>query len=225
MIWEGRASLLVLGDYVILERIGKGGMGKVFKAIHRVLNQPVAIKMLRPETQQNVSAVRRFCQEVRTAAHLRHPNIVATYDACEQSGVQYLVMEYVPGSNLSAALKTGGPIHPLRGLDYILQAAKGLEYAHNRHIVHRDIKPSNLLLDDKETIKITDLGLARIVEEENLAVGETLAERLTAPGQMLGSIDYVSPEQSAGHASIRPPVGHLFAGLHALDDSDRQAAL
>lgn len=196
MIWEGRAQLLVLGQYVLLERIGKGGMGEVFKATHRCLNRPAAIKMLRPETQQSIAAVRRFCQEVHTAAQLSHPNIVTTYDACEKAGVQYLVMEYVSGCSLSVALKTRGPFHPLQGLNYALQAARGLEYAHHRHVVHRDIKPSNLLLDDQETIKISDMGLARIIEEESLAVGETFVQRLTASGQLLGSVDYVSPEQA-----------------------------
>ena len=155
----GRAKSLILGAYTILDKIGAGGMGQVFKAQHRKMKRLVAIKMLPPAMTKDAAAVARFQREVEAAAKLRHPNIVAADDAAEANGVHFLVMEYVEGKDLSAMVKKNGPFPVNKAVNYILQAARGLEFAHSEGVVHRDIKPANLLLDKKEVVKILDMGL------------------------------------------------------------------
>ncbi len=190
-------SGLVFGECTILGKIGEGGMGQVFKARHCRLNRMVAVKVLSADTMDSDEAVKRFRQEVRVAAQLSHPNIVTTHDAREQDGQQFLVMEYVEGRDLATVLESQGPLPVAQAIDCVLQAARGLQYAHSQGAIHRDIKPGNLLLASDGTIKVVDMGLARIQEpEEQLRETATLAERLTQRGQMLGTVDYMSPEQA-----------------------------
>lgn len=197
MLLDGKGDRLLLGDYLLSDKIGEGGMGQVVKAVHRARGQVAAVKVLRVEWLESRTAVQRFHQEVEVATRLKHENIVATYDAGVQDGTHYLAMEYVEGCDLAAMLDRGGALPVSVAVGYVLQAAKGLEYAHSHGVIHRDIKPANLLLDRNGTIKILDMGLARIDEPEEAGVGATLAERLTRTGQMLGTVDYVSPEQAA----------------------------
>src|SRR6476661_1047158 len=143
-VWRGKGKSLVLGNYLLLEKIGQGGMGAVYKAEHRRMKRIVAIKMLPSNLLKNPAAAARFQREVVAAAKLRHPNIVAADDAAEANGVHFLVMEYVDGQDLSATVKSGGPLPVNKAVNYILQAARGLEFAHSEGIVHRDIKPANL---------------------------------------------------------------------------------
>lgn len=192
-IYQGKTRALVMGNYVVLERLGTGGMGQVFKAQHRRMERIVAIKILPPETTRSEEAVKRFHREVKAAARLVHPNIVTAYDADEARGVHFLVMEHVDGENLSALVKRSGPMPVQQALACAHQAAKGLEYAHGEGVIHRDIKPSNLLLDKRGTIKILDMGLARI--EETMDADALPAEELTQAGYVMGSVDYMSPEQ------------------------------
>lgn len=188
---------LVFGDCTILAKIGEGGMGQVFQARHRRLDRTVAVKVLAADTMDSDEAVKRFRQEVRVAARLSHPNIVTTHDAGEQDGQQFMVMEYVEGRDLATVVKSQGPLPMAQAIDCVLQAARGLEHAHAQGAIHRDIKPGNLLLATDGTIKVVDMGLARIQEpEEQLPETATLAERLTQRGQMLGTVDYMSPEQA-----------------------------
>ena len=161
LLWQGKGKNLVLGNYVLLEKIGQGGMGTVYKAEHRRMKRLVAIKMLPPAMMKDKAAAARFQREVEAAAKLRHSNIVAADDADCANGVHFLVMELVEGSDLSALVKKNGPFPVAQAVNYALQAARGLEFAHKKGVVHRDIKPANLLLDTEGVVKILDMGLAR----------------------------------------------------------------
>ena len=136
-------------------------MGRVFKAIHRKMNRTVAVKLLPESLVQSPESVERFQREVQALARLSHPNIVAVHDAGEADGTHFYVMDLVDGDDLARLVKEHGPMPVEQALDCILQAARGLEYAHAQGIVHRDIKPSNLILDHDGTVKILDLGIAR----------------------------------------------------------------
>lgn len=185
----GSETPLVLGDYVILNRIGTGGMGQVFRAQHRHLKRVAAVKLLPPELTQNAAAVQRFQREAEAAARLSHPNVVQTYDAGVQRGVWYLAMEFVDGSDLERVLAAEGALSVGRAIDIVRQAAVGLAFAHDNGVIHRDVKPANLLINGRGVVKILDLGIARFADAT--AVGA-----LTAPDLVMGTIDYLAPEQA-----------------------------
>ena len=210
---EGDGRRLVLGNYVVLERIGAGGMGLVLKAEHRRMKRRVALKMLPKAATESDSLIKRFHREVEAAARLSHPNIVTAHDADESRGVHFLVMEYVDGSDLSSLVKRQGTLPITAALDCVLQAARGLEFAHSEGVIHRDIKPSNLLLDRKGTVKVLDMGLARIDAAE---INDHTD--LTGTGQIMGTIDYMAPEQALDtkHADARADIYSLGATLNYL---------
>lgn len=190
---------LVLGDYVLLDPLGKGGMGIVYRARHRRMDRLVALKTLTDRATESDDSVQRFQREVRAAARLSHPNIVAAYDAGEHNETHYLVMELVDGIDLSKLVRQSGPLNASRAVDYVRQAAAGFAYAHTQGIIHRDIKPQNLLVDRNQHVRILDMGLARLnptnaaADPASSAVAQT---ELTQSGVIMGTVDFMSPEQA-----------------------------
>ena len=182
---------LLVGRYIILDRIGSGSMGRVYKAHHQMMDRVVALKIIAPEIASNEKVVARFQREMKLVGRLDHPNVVRAFDADQINKVLYIVMEYVPGQSLGERLKKG-PIPPAEMFDYGAQAALGLAHAHEQGMVHRDIKPSNILLTEDRKIKILDLGLGVLMEADSNA---TFA---TADGIAVGTVDYMSPEQALG---------------------------
>jgi serine/threonine-protein kinase len=182
---------LLVGRYIILDRIGSGSMGRVYKAHHQMMDRIVALKIIAPEIASNQKVVARFQREMKLVGRLDHPNVVRAFDADQLNKVLYIVMEYVPGQSLGERLKRG-PIPAAEMFEYAAQAALGLAHAHEQGMVHRDVKPSNMLLTADRKIKILDLGLGVLMEADSNA---TFA---TADGIAVGTVDYMSPEQTLG---------------------------
>ena len=187
-----------IGDYLLLDKIGEGGMGAVYRARHQHMERIVALKMLSPNSVQQNIAANRFRREIKAAGKLMHPNIVTAHDAGEQDGVLYLVMEYVDGEDLHQRVVRNGPMSVAEAVAVILQAAEGLNYSHKQNIIHRDIKPANLLLDTTGSVKVLDLGLARIRMELSgmTEVGQDMST-VTTSRQIIGTPHFMAPEQSA----------------------------
>jgi len=196
---EGRGADLRIGNYDILDRLGAGGMGTVYKARHRRMKRVVALKVLAAKLSKNPVFVKRFQREVETIASLGHPNIVMAYDADEAEVGHFLVMEFVNGLDLAACVEREGPLPLALAVDCILQAARGLAYAHAQEIIHRDIKPHNLLRDASGVIKVTDLGLARL---NHGAEGPATGADVTLAGGVIGTADYMPPEQAVDSTTI-----------------------
>ena len=191
-IYLGKGESLVLGNYVVLDKLGEGGMGVVLKAEHRRMKRLVALKVISPEALKARGAIQRFDREVQAVAKLEHPNIVTAHDADQAGETHFLVMQYVDGDDLSMIVKQTGPLSVDRAVDYVSQAARGLEFAHQNGVIHRDVKPHNLLLSKEGVVKILDLGLARVEDPLSASRESTL----TSTGAVLGTIDYMSPEQA-----------------------------
>lgn len=187
---NGKYKGFFLGKFKLLGHLGTGGMSSVYLAEHKISGKKHAIKVLPKKRVSDKSYLDRFYLEGRAAAALNHPNVVRIYDICNEADTHYMVMEYVKGRDLYETVKTHGQLDSGDSADYVAQAAKGLAHAHEKGLVHRDIKPANLLLTDDGVVKILDLGLALLQEEE--------AESLTVlyNEKVMGTADYLSPEQA-----------------------------
>ncbi len=211
---EVPAELVGHPRYKVLGTLGRGGMGAVYLAEHLKMGRRVALKVVRPELLGRPDALSRFQQEVRAAARLTHPNIVRALDADEAGGLHFLVMEYVEGTDLARRLEQGGPLPAALACEYARQAALGLQHAHEHGMVHRDVKPHNLMLTPEGQVKILDFGLARFAQDQaNRGEGQ-----LTGSGVVLGSADYVAPEQTrdAHQTDARSDVYSLGCTLYHL---------
>jgi beta-lactam-binding protein with PASTA domain/tRNA A-37 threonylcarbamoyl transferase component Bud32 len=175
--------------YELNHLIARGGMAEVYRARDRLLDRPVALKVLFPELSVDRSFVERFRREAQAAANLSHPNIVPVFDWGEDSGTYFIVMEFIDGRPLSSILKTAGPLSAERTADVGAHVAAALGYAHKHGVIHRDVKPGNVLITDDGQVKVTDFGIARAINTE---------ESLTQTGAVMGTATYFSPEQAEG---------------------------
>lgn len=207
---EGRHKGFFLGKYKLLGHLGTGGMSSVYLGEHTLLNRRVAIKVLPQSRIKDSSYLPRFYREARAAAAVDHPNIVRAYDVDNERDNHYLVMEYVEGRDLQATVKQDGPLAFHVAANYTMQAARGLEHAHEAGLVHRDIKPGNLLVDLKGVVKVLDLGLARFTDDDKSSL--TIAH----DENVLGTADYLAPEQSINShtADLRADIYSLGCTLY-----------
>ena len=191
------------GRYVVERELARGGMATVFLARDRELDRPVAVKVLDARLVDDPDVAGRFRREALTAARLAHPNVVQVYDAGEERGEPFIVMEVVEGEPLDAVLARAGRLPPERVRDLGLQACEALGHAHLRGVVHRDVKPANLLLRPDGVLKVTDFGIARALDATT---------QLTQVGTLLGTAAYVAPEQARGEP-VGPPADVFSLGV------------
>lgn len=209
----GKHKGLKIGPYVILKKLGAGGMGVVYLAEHQRMHRKVALKVLPEDRTNDKLALERFYREARSAAELDHPNIVKAHDVNEEAGIHYLVMEYINGITLHRYLEKKGSMSWKMVANVLQQVCSGLQHAHERNLIHRDIKPANLLIDKAGQVKILDLGLARSLEKKH----DNLTADLSDGKDVQGSIDYVSPEQAFGKTvDIRADIYSLGATAYTL---------
>lgn len=197
MLLAGRTTGYFLGPYKILDQLGQGGMGRVYKAVHQTMNRVVALKVLTPQLVGTERARELFLREVQAAAQLSHPNIVMAFDANQIDGRHYLAMEYVAGPNLERYVKKHGSLPIGLACEIVFQTANGLQHAFEKGMIHRDIKPANLLLHqesgcDTIQVKILDFGLARFAQQDTAGNLTLIAKENT----VMGTPDFLSPEQS-----------------------------
>lgn len=187
------------GRYVLRSLLAVGGMGEVWRGIDSELDRPVAVKVLKEEAQNNETFLKRFNNEARNAAGLMHPNIAQVYDYGDQSGTAYLVMELVEGEPLSTVLEREITVEEHRLVRMMIGTCRGLQAAHEAHVMHRDVKPGNLLIEGEDHVKITDFGVSRSKDQT----------ALTATGMVMGTAQYLAPELALGKPAT--PASDLYA--------------
>jgi serine/threonine-protein kinase len=194
---QGKHRGFILGKYRLLSLLGSGGMSAVYLAEHMLMRRRVAIKVLPKSRVEDSSYLERFHREAQAVAALDHRNIVRAYDVDQEDDIHFLVMEYVPGKSLHELVAKNGPVDFVAAAEYMRQAAEGLQHAHRIGMVHRDIKPGNLLLDEKGTVKLLDLGLARFFNDKD-------ENSLTVKHEekVLGTADFLSPEQALNSHTV-----------------------
>ncbi len=182
---------IAYGRYVLIDLVGRGARGQVYKARHRLMDRVVALKVIRPDSHLSKNSVARFFREMKMVALLDHPNVVRAIDADVQEGTPYIVMEYIEGEDLEEVFARRGPLPVNDVLDYMAQACRGLGHAHDKGVIHRDVKPTNLFLARNGVVKLLDLGLGELV-------GPAIKSDKdfdTDEGVVVGTTDYMSPEQ------------------------------
>jgi serine/threonine protein kinase len=191
-----------LGEYELIERLGGGHTGPVFQARHRTSGRMYAVKVLPKDLARQETVLKRFEREAALAKRLNHASLIAAFDSGQQDGVAYLVMEYFTGTDLAKLVHQRGPLPVEEAQEYLRQAAAGLAYLHSQGVVHRNIKPHNLLVGRNGNLKIGNLLLARL-EDGSLLHGDAVSiEELTRSGEMMGSVDYLPPEQARDASSV-----------------------
>jgi eukaryotic-like serine/threonine-protein kinase len=183
------SGTVIDGRYEVLSRIGTGGMADVYLARDQLLGRQVAVKLLHHRFAEDQEFVERFRREASSAAGLSHPNVVAIFDRGEWDGTYYIAMEYLPGRSLKAVVREQGPLEPVAAIDIVIQILQAARFAHRRGVIHRDLKPHNVILDEEGRAKVTDFGIARAG-----------ASDMTLTGSIMGTAQYLSPEQAQGHA-------------------------
>ena len=186
---EVGSGTLIDGRYRILSRLGSGGMADVFCAQDQQLGRQIALKLLHRRFSEDPGFVERFRREAQSAAGLQHPNVVSVYDRGDYEGIYYIAMEYLPGRSLKQVIREEAPLDPIRAIDITLQILKAARFAHRHGVIHRDLKPHNVIVDDAGHVKVTDFGIARAG-----------ASDMTETGSIMGTAQYLSPEQAQGHA-------------------------
>ncbi|MGI8505361.1 MAG: Stk1 family PASTA domain-containing Ser/Thr kinase [Solirubrobacteraceae bacterium] len=182
-------NTIIDGRYKVLSRLGSGGMADVFLAEDQQLGRKVALKLLHGRFAADPDFVERFRREAQSAAGLQHPNIVSVYDRGSYDDTYYIAMEYLPGRSLKQLIRDEAPVDPVRAIDITIQILKAARFAHRRGVIHRDLKPHNVIVDDADQAKVTDFGIARAG-----------ASDMTETGSIMGTAQYLSPEQAQGHA-------------------------
>lgn len=190
---------LVSGRYQILDTLGEGGMANVYLAEDTILHRRVAVKVLRLDLQHDQATIRRFQREAKATCELSHPNIVSVYDVGEDNGVQYIVMEYIDGSNLKSYIQQYYPFPLTKVVEIMLQILSAVQLAHSKGIIHRDLKPQNILITKDGQAKIADFGIAVALSDKSV----------TQTNSLLGSVHYISPEQARG--SLPTPQSDIYA--------------
>ena len=186
---EPTPGTLIDGRYKVLSRLGRGGMADVFLAEDQQLGRKVAVKLLHQRFAEDPGFVERFRREARAAAGLQHANVVSVYDRGEYDGTYYIAMEYLPGRTLKQLIGVEAPVEPVRAIELTLQILQAARFAHRRGVIHRDLKPHNVIVGDADHAKVTDFGIARAG-----------ASDMTETGSIMGTAQYISPEQAQGHA-------------------------
>jgi len=176
------------GRYQIIEELGKGGMGKVYRVIDKKLNEEVALKLIKPEIASDKKTVERFSNELKLARKIVHKNIARMFDLNEEKGTHYITMEYVRGEDLKRLIRKIGQLSAGQAIPIVKQVCEGLAEAHRLGVVHRDLKPQNIMVDEEGNARIMDFGIARSLK----------AKGITDSGMMIGTPDYMSPEQVEG---------------------------
>ena len=200
-------GLRCFGDYELLELLARGGMGVVYKALQISLNRTVALKMIQAGVLATPAEVKRFHTEAEAIAHLQHPNIVAVHEIGEHNGQHYFSMDYVTGRTLADIVRDG-PLSPLRAATYVKTISSAVHYAHQHGIIHRDLKPANVIIDENDQPRITDFGLAKRLDDCQLS---TTHHQLTLSGQVLGSPNYLPPEQAEPKRGPAGPASDVYA--------------